>query len=58
MCLAQTKKSFLTTGSAFWGQSFVGQLTSIADQAKKKEDAAAAAAAAKIVAVEEVVVVF
>jgi hypothetical protein len=24
--------------SAFWGQSFVGQLTSIADQAQKKED--------------------
>ena len=24
--------------SAFWGQSFVGQLTSIADQAKKKAD--------------------
>ena len=24
--------------SAFWGQSFVGQLTSIADHARKKED--------------------
>ncbi|KAI5858136.1 glycosyl transferase [Tricharina praecox] len=32
--------------SAFWGQSFVGQLTSIADQARKKEDTEAKEAAA------------